>query len=252
MAKDGNRGEEGGRRCVPDAISDIRQPSVLRRQAGAILPGGYHSGRARIMVSVIRESCGVVLFCPPLSVGDHRPETLLKAVEETIGESLNVAWERDTTRRLSDRIAYITEKIQSGGPIPAFSNGRPKWAEAVSLTWLTWPDGPGRQRRLRFVLTIPITIADRHGEELIQVLGIRAQAWWGYLATPGLGVLALQQTRRPWGEPIPPKGLPVLCGEEEMDVIVRPHQFGWLNYWSEEAAGLQGIAASGVRNGVEV
>jgi len=177
---------------------------------------------------------------------------LLKAVEETIGESLNVAWERDTTRRLSDRIAYITEKIQSGGPIPAFSNGRPKWAEAVSLTWLTWPDGPGRQRRLRFVLTIPITIADRHGEELIQVLGIRAQAWWGYLATPGLGVLALQQTRRPWGEPIPPKGLPVLCGEEEMDVIVRPHQFGWLNYWSEEAAGLQGIAASGVRNGVEV
>lgn len=205
--------------------------------------GGRREGSSQ---SSIADSASAWLFCPPLGSSDERPFRLVDIVEEELGEPLEHLVDSLTPVKRGDRRAFIEGRLrQIATRLPPFSNGKETWARNISAAGDMRPTGPGRKQQLRIQVSFPRSLAGTRGESLLAELGPAMGAWWGAISFADLASSTGHQYSNSLEPPKrPPEGLPRLTRGHLLDSIARPHQLGWLNYWSHEAATLAGFDAS--------
>jgi len=185
-----------------------------------------------------RSKLTLVAYAPPLEVGDDRPSALLEAFEKLFPEDrMNYTVSTEgVPLAIQNREAFL----QSGalrGEIPLISNGLEDRHVSVFGHAIPAVLTPGGAPLLHIAIVLPETIEYvLKANQLLLRACERMRAYWGVGSPNETAAKITEQTVFP-GIPIqPPLGLPALLPPQQMASPILPQRFGWLNYWSAEAA----------------
>lgn len=191
---------------------------------------------------------------PPESLEDVT-RTLVVHVERLFGEALEFGVDHRgqplklTKRARQQRISGGPRaNVSEGDQLPLLWNGREKADQYIGISgWITRGAVDGKLE-LSIQVGAPCRLLNSVGNDLLVALGRDLKLCWGVCSQGNLaGIVAAQ--KRPVSIPgipepapfKPPPGLPEICHLEQRDVVARPAELGWINFWSDTAADLAGL-----------
>lgn len=180
-------------------------------------------------------------YARPLVRDDPRAERAVLAIEEAWSVRLVVEINRRHERVVhdDDRAAYVSSE-------PGFAFiATPDDEQDATLGGLVEPGplAPGGVDELHVLGHLP-AIAASHAAHGLERFATALETSWAMLTPePAHGVIVEQVIDRENSDDQPPLGLPRLDLAEHL-ALHQPRRLGWINYWSDAAAGLLGFTGA--------
>ena len=176
-------------------------------------------------------------------VGDTRPLALIEVMERILPQDrldYTVSPDGNPIPVQSREALLRTEALK--GEIPLVCNGNEDRLVSVSGHSIPPILAPGSVPILDVIITLP-EIPDYYSraDEILQRTCELMDAYWGVESPDETAATIGAQTFFPWAPSEPPLGLPPLRPPQQLSSPALPYHFGWLNYWSSEAARIIGF-----------
>jgi hypothetical protein len=186
-----------------------------------------------------RRTLILIAYAPELGHDDHRPRTVVHAMERTL-PGLRLEWaisDEGQPILLPQRDVWVAEGT-TDGEVPLLCNGDEHHLVTVYGTKMLAREAPGGQPEFEVHAKLPLDAACiAAAVNVLEGVSEGASAFWGHVTPSGTALdIALQTSPHAGGPPRPPRGLPALKPSWDLRSPELPHRLGWLNYWSAATA----------------
>ncbi|WP_434383023.1 DUF5953 family protein [Melittangium boletus] len=190
----------------------------------------------------------LTVYAPALADEDSRPMAVICGLERVLpGLRLDstISSEGNLTP-LSRREAWLSRGRPNGKEVRLICNSDDRYRVTVSGWERPAGVSPRGQSQLEVHVKLPLLVAGHAvAVDAFESVGEATCAFWGRVTPEGVAAEMAQQVRHSMRQPhVSPRGLPTLKRTEELHSPELPHHLGWLNYWSDAAAGAIGFPDS--------